>query len=147
MRLDSYQTSSNQNTQLFTFLSVGHKGIVVKIVNYEQIEENKFNLSFGDYDIVSQTINDTIVTNNGDGGKVLATVVRTLFPFFEKYPNAQVFVEGSNQARTKLYQRIIRDYSKFYEHNFVVMGIVNYNHTFEKIDFLKKYVQFRINKK
>lgn len=40
-----------------------------------------FNLGFGDLDLQTREINDEITTNNGDGPKVLATVVSTMDSF------------------------------------------------------------------
>lgn len=44
--------------------------------------------------------------------KVLATVVAALYAFFDKHPDAFVYVTGSTSARTRLYRMGI---TKFYE--------------------------------
>ena len=43
-----------------------------------------YNLAFGDFNEETTEIDDNIITNNGDGIKVLATVVSTLYAFTGK---------------------------------------------------------------
>ena len=43
-----------------------------------------FNLGFGDLDVETREINDEIITNNGNGQKVLATLVSTIYSFTGK---------------------------------------------------------------
>ena len=81
---------------------------VEKIVLYEEINEGVFNLAFGDKDITTGHINDRIVTNNGDTEKVLATVISTVYTFFDKNPNAYIFATGSTHTRNRLYRRGIQ---------------------------------------
>ena len=65
-------------------------------------EKAIYNLGFGDYNAETKTIDDEIITNNGDSLKVLATVASTVYAFTEKYPDALVFATGSNNLRTRL---------------------------------------------
>lgn len=57
-------------------------------------------------------IDDTVISNNGDSEKVLATVVATVYAFTDKYPGAWIYATGSTKARTRLYRMGI---SKFLE--------------------------------
>ena len=63
-----------------------------------------YKLGFGDLDIETREINDEVITTNGDGQKVLATVVSTLYAFTGKNPNAYVYATGSSESRTRLYR-------------------------------------------
>lgn len=90
---------------IFEFDSIGPKGKVRKIVIYTRYDiENCYNLGFGDKNSATGEFDDLIVTNNGDSGKVLATVASTLLMFMERYPDATVIIAGSTKARTRLYQ-------------------------------------------
>jgi len=84
MNLPQYEVTPDENLYKFTFISEGKNGKVEKIVLYEEINEGVFNLAFGDKDITTGHINDRIVTNNGDTEKVLATVISTVYTFFDK---------------------------------------------------------------
>jgi len=53
-------------------------------------------------------ISDASNSNNGDGKAVLAAVIESINLFFEKYPHSKIIISGSNEIRTRLYQRIIK---------------------------------------
>jgi|GEM_PF-4379076 len=40
----------------YAFFSVGKKGVILKIVAFEEIEENRYNLGFGNYDFSTDTV-------------------------------------------------------------------------------------------
>lgn len=86
------------------FLSEGPRGIIKKVVAYQKIRDNIYNLAFGDWDEKAQKPNDKARSNNGDRNKVLATVASTVISFIQYYPSAIVFAEGSTPAKTRLYQ-------------------------------------------
>lgn len=105
MKLPRYDYSTESEAELFTFTSEGIKGNVKKVVVYSQMLENDiYNLAFGDFDEETGSINDTVITNNNDSRKVLATVASTLYVFTDKYPDVWVYAMGSNSARTRLYR-------------------------------------------
>lgn len=89
----------------FEFDSIGPKGKVRKIVLYTPFElKNYFNLGFGDKNPDTGEFDDLVVTNNGDSGKILATVASTLLTFTDQYPYAKVIIAGSTGSRTRLYR-------------------------------------------
>jgi hypothetical protein len=105
MKYDKYHTESDSNKLVFEFTSVGIRGSIKKIVQYTEMSlRNYYNLGFGDKNEETGEINDLIITGNGDGEKVLATVAATIYPFTEKYPAACIYAEGSTIARTRLYR-------------------------------------------
>lgn len=110
MEAGGYNLSSDNSKIVFSFFSIGKRGIIPKVVIYEPIDEMVFNLAFGDFNIETETLDDLVVSNNGDTRKVLLTVINTLYYFFEKHPKALVLLKGSTEVRTKLYQRIIKTY-------------------------------------
>lgn len=105
MKVPRYEYSTESEAELFTFTSEGTKGNVKKLVVYSQmLQEDIYNLAFGDYDEETNSIDDTVITNNNDSQKVLATVASTLYAFTDKHPNVWVYATGSNSARTRLYR-------------------------------------------
>ena len=59
---------------------------------YKQFKQtnlkNVYNLAFGDKDQNTGDIDDTVISNNEDSEKVLATVVATVYALTDKYPDA-----------------------------------------------------------
>lgn len=114
MDLERYEIESSVDSKYFEFVSSGINGNIVKVVKYVPFpnQEGLFNLGFGDKSIETGELDDLVVSNNGDTEKVLATVAMTVYEFFEEHPSATVYLKGSTNSRTRLYQISI---SKFIE--------------------------------
>ena len=101
-----YDFSVQSNGMRFDFVSTGQRSIN-KVVIYQALPiPDVYNLVLADTGNGNQ-LDDFSVSDKGDRDKVLATVVQTLFVFFEKYPQASVSFTGSTPARTRLYQAAI----------------------------------------
>ncbi len=125
MKGDRYQIEAKENYMAFEFFSDGPKGKIKKVVQYQTLWANAFNLAFGDWDEEAQSILDEIRTNNQDRDKVLATVAFTVLEFFDANPKATVFASGSTPARTRLYQMGIKANWREINSRFLVEGLVN----------------------
>jgi hypothetical protein len=83
----------------FLFESQGSRNIL-KAVRYSYVQKfedkNLYNLGFGDYDLETGEIADEANSNNGDAYKVLQTVLSTVPYFFQKNPDAILFIQGSD---------------------------------------------------
>ena len=91
--------------ELFKFTSIGPNGEIKKLVVYSKMLENDiYNLAFGDYNEETDSIDDKIITNNNDSQKVLATVASTLYVFTSQHPYIWVYATGSNKAGTRFYR-------------------------------------------
>ena len=104
MRLEQYPIKAYEDLLEFEFISEGPKGQITKLVQFLKIDENVFNLAFGDKKEGENDIDDKIITDNKDSQKVLATVAATVLAFTEKYSQAWIIASGSTQSRTRLYQ-------------------------------------------
>ncbi len=104
MNLKKYSVVTDSNHVVYEFLSEGPNGTIKKVVFYQQIGDNLFNLAFGDWDEDEQKINDRIKSNNSDRDKVLATVASTAVDFVKYHPAAVILAKGSTASRTRLYQ-------------------------------------------
>jgi hypothetical protein len=103
MNKPKYLYKTEGEFTIYEFVSEGPNGRIAKMVEYtETATEGVFNLAFGDYDEITNSINDLSVTNNGDSLKVLATVASTVYAFFNKHPNAYIVATGSTNVRTRL---------------------------------------------
>ena len=95
MKLDRYELEADESFTTFEFVSKGIKGKILKVVQYRRIGlSNIYNLAFGDKDAISGEMDDTIISNNGDSEKVLATVAASLYDFTDEHPDVLVYVTG-----------------------------------------------------
>ena len=143
MKLPRYEYLTESEAELFKFTSEGIKGDFKKLVVYSQMARKSiYNLAFGDYDEETNSINDTVITNNNDSQKVLATVASTLYVFTDKHPNVWVYATGSNSARTILYRMGITVNLEEILEDFAVFGLSD--ETWEKFEKGKKYEAFLV---
>ena len=125
-------------------MSVGPKGIILKVVELIEIRPNVFNLGFGDYDFSKNTIDDKVKSKNGDAEKVLATVFGILSQFLSDNPTKSVSISGSNPLRTRLYQMIVNTYVDEFSQSFDIRGSVG--NDFEPFQKNKTHESFLIKK-
>lgn len=146
MNLDKYTLTASPDFQSFKFYSVGSKGSIPKLVQFqEMLGIDYFNLAFGDLDITSGELDDLSVSDNGDSEKVLATVLTALYNFLEKYPNATVYAKGSTPGRTRLYRMGIFKYYSESDLGISVFGELEFG--FEPFRGGKEYLGFLVRKK
>jgi hypothetical protein len=104
MNLERYPYYANPDFFDFEFESEGPKGTIKKIARFSSIGTNLYNFGFGDLNEATKDISDDVVTNNGDGEKVLATVAGIIYDFTAKIPEAAIFIQGTTPSRTRWYQ-------------------------------------------
>lgn len=146
MNLPQYKTNPDEDLHSFSFISEGKNGKIEKVIRYEKITDDVFNLGFGDKDPIIGKINDKVVTNNGDTEKVLATVVSIVFTFTERNPNAYIYATGSNHVRNRLYRRGITKYLSEALDTFAIYGMLP-NQEFEIFNPNTDYVGFLLHLK
>jgi len=146
MNAEKYAYNSEPTGLLYVFFSLGKKGIIPKVVIYEELQENLYNLAFGDYNPITQEIDDKSVSNNGDMVKILATIIQTIRDFFILYPQAILVIQGSTDTRTRLYQKIIKDNFSLIQTEFKVLALQKGGTKPETPDFLLNYEKFYISK-
>lgn len=124
MNQPTYKIQVNEKNT-YSFISVGRKGLILKVVRFDEIEPAIFNLGFGDFDFEKQTLSDSIVSDNGDMEKILATVISILNDFLQNNPKFSVFIVGSTLSRTRLYQIAINRYYEDFKVYFEIFGYKN----------------------
>jgi hypothetical protein len=123
MKLPRYPLTSSDKMMTFEFVSEGHKGLVHKLIRFQPTNlKGVYNLAFGDKELLTDEINDSVITNNGDSEKVLATVVSAVYAFTDKYPNAWIYATGSTKSRTRLYRIGLSKFLSEVEEDFEILG-------------------------
>jgi hypothetical protein len=123
MNIDKYPLAIGDSSMVYEFYSECVKGRVRKLVIYrETYLLNFYNLGFGDGHGEDGIINDSVITNNGDSQKVLATVASTLLHFTDKFPKAKVIAVGRTKSRTRLYRIGISNNLEMIKKDFEVFG-------------------------
>ena len=144
MNIKRYNLKSGAELEMFEFVSIGPRGKIYKMVQYSKTNyKGVYNLAFGDKNSETGEFDDLAISNNGDGEKVLATVVGTLLSFFDKHPDAYVYATGSTDGRTRLYRIGISRYLEEAENAFEIFGEVdgdweNYKRDTDYVAFLIK---------
>ena len=78
--------------------------------------------------------------------KILATVVKSVYLFTERYPNAYVYAKGSTHSRNRLYRRGITKYLTQALEDFIIWGELE-NEEFEYFNSNSDYEAFIIQRK
>jgi len=120
MNLDKYQIRIDEDFLFFRFVSDGNLGRINKVIQYDKMSNDVYNLGFGDENPLTGQVDDTVVTNNGDMTKILATVASSIYVFTQRNKNAWVYVTGSSQSRIRLYRMAINKYVNEISEDFVV---------------------------
>jgi len=149
MELSRYELAFDDTLLKFTFTSIGVKGEIKKGIRFKEAGPNGYyNLSFGDLDEELDELNDTIISNNGDSNRVLATVMAAVYAFSEKYPYRWIYVKGITPSRTRLYQMGISKYLDLGKKDFELYGFINGQwQLFEKGINYKSFLARRKTKK
>lgn len=82
-------------------------GIIRKIVEFENVTGDLYNLAFGDWDESLQKMDSNNRSNNQDTYLVLATVVAAVLDFTEKFQNRYIHIKGITPSRTRLFRMVI----------------------------------------
>jgi hypothetical protein len=123
MKQPKYALASNDKLTTFEFISEGQNGIIHKIVQYQPTNlKDIYNLAFGDKNHTTGNIDDTVISNNGDSEKVLATVAATVYAFTDKYPDVWIYATGSTKSRTRLYRMGVTKFFSEVNECFEILG-------------------------
>ena len=144
-----HELENNADYTIFMFVSIGRNGALLKIVNFDKVDElsDTYNLALG-------TMNDTgevdynSVSNNGDRNKILATIAQIVIIFFRYHPGKNIYITGSDYRRTMLYQRAIHYAYDELIQLFNIYGETSFGKDdYELFDKNKNYSGFVINRK
>lgn len=129
MLLEKYSVRISEDCMSYYFDSIGPKGVIKKVVTYKKSSRwagfDLYNLSFGDWDDDKKEVDDSMVFDNGDRDKVLATVALTIMEFTKKYGRLAISAKGVTPVRTRLYQMAINANLEEIASHFFVYGFYN----------------------
>lgn len=92
---------------VFDFFSTGRNGAILKRIVFIKTErDNVYSLVFGDVDNDGK-VDYYSVSNNGDRNIILATIVKAVGGYTQKYPDRWIFFSGSTNERTRLYRMAV----------------------------------------
>ena len=146
MKYDTYKIETSGSLLKFEFHSDGPNGKIKKQIAFKPFEDKPevFNLGFGDVDARGE-INDTVISNNSDSQKVLATVALAVYKFYERHADSWVFATGTTKSRTRLYRIGIANNLDEIRNDFYVFGFIE--KVWEPFEAGKNYKAFLIKKK
>lgn len=118
----------------YTFVSVGRKRISKAVIFSKTPLENVYNIGFGDLRH-DGSIDDKVVSNNGDIAKVIVTITKIIQEFTTEHPNINVMFLGSDTIRTTFYQRILNTYYELFSKEFVITAIIKSGSGYDEVQF------------
>ncbi len=141
---EGYDIKSNVESTKFRFTSIGPKGAIRKIIEFQPYKRNRWNLAFGD--MQTNDWEDNVISDNDDMRLVLQTVANSVHAFLEKYPEREVYIEPLDRQRKILYNRIFQQKWTEIEPLFSVKGMIEHD-IFEDYSPQKLYNGFVIAQK
>jgi len=146
MKLPRYELKAEKSLMVFEFISEGPKGQIPKLIKFSETTLKGFyNLAFGDKDSETGDIDDTVISNNGDSERVLASVVSAVYVFTEFKNDSWIYATGSTKSRTRLYRMGISKYLDEVKQDFNVFGLREGE--WEEFEKEKDYSAFLVKRK
>lgn len=107
MDYPKYAFRHNSNLDTFAFESEGKNGVITKIVQIIEIEDDVsqkrfYNLSLADYKQGAFDFNS--ITDNRDTKTVFGSIASIVRFYTEAFPDRKVLITGSTRERSRLYQ-------------------------------------------
>jgi hypothetical protein len=143
----SFDSNYIEDNYLYSFQSIGVKGSILKLVIFQPIADNEYNLALLDYDQNNQIMDDTSISNNQDMPFVLATVINIVFDFFSNNPESLVFITGNTEIRQNLYNRVVRNNLNDLTELYIVKGVLKEGEIEVFSSLIKNYISIIVEKK
>ncbi len=146
MQKPNYYLETSIDGEWHFFKSISEKKIIEKGILFKLIDEETglFELIFGDLE--DGVLNVKIKSNNDDMPKIISTVIKSIYLFFEKNPTKTVSFLGSSESRTRLYKIIISKYFDQLSERFDIFGI-NFDGLDEPFEKNTSYFAYKIKLK
>jgi hypothetical protein len=120
----AYSFQEPQANYIYRFKSSSSEKEVTKLVKFTLTDtENVYNLALLDLLPDGQT-SDITETKNKDMVTVLATVIKIVVDFLDKFPTVAVLFSGSDQRRQRLYRILIGRELQTIQKKFNVFGSI-----------------------
>lgn len=103
-----YPLNKSNDSVTFQFESIGPRGIFLKEVRFDPVEDfsDYYQLILADID---KENNKSVLSEsrNHDMNKIMATVIKCIVIFLENHLSSRIVFSGSTEIRTRLYRIII----------------------------------------
>ena len=146
-RLQAYPIEFTEDKLQYRFVSKGAESDIVKLVFYEYIEDDRWNLAFGDANADESDFDDSVISNNQDMRRVIQTVFTTGLIFSAAYPDRKIYIKPFDRKRNLLYNRVFQDQQVAIEAFYTIHGLLTSEDKEEKYDSHKIYERFLLTKK
>ncbi len=107
----------------FLFASKGKQGTIIKIVSFTLLEDNLWNLAFGD--VNKGNFDGSIISNNHDLLKIIGTVAKITYEFSATFPLRNIHIKPVDEKRKKLYNHVFRRHYAVINATFQIIGLKN----------------------
>jgi hypothetical protein len=107
---------------LYGFVSEGVRGAIFKLIIFTPLEDNEWNLAFGDWR--KDNLDDKIMTNNQDVVRVIGTVTKVAFNFFNNHPDATLVIKPVDEKRKRLYNIVFRRHHEAINKSCIIWGMM-----------------------
>jgi hypothetical protein len=146
MHYPSYSFRQGPNTTEFFFESVGSKGVIQKLVSITPTGvEHTYNLALADFDPLTQSFDDRIISDNGDAAKILATIFQIVSGHLKQFPERWIVFSGNSTARNRLYRMAINHSFQELSELFSLFGY--HDDEWETFQSNRQYEFFLVQKK
>jgi hypothetical protein len=119
---DIYPYFQLTDNLFYGFFSEGVKGKILKVIIFTLEENGKWNLGFGDWE--NNDIDDKVMTNNQDVVRVIGTVAKITYEFFDNYPDAILIIEPVDEKRKKIYNIVFQRHYNTIKNDFHVVAYI-----------------------
>jgi hypothetical protein len=120
---DAYTYFPIGDNLFYGFWSEGVKGRILKVIVFTfERRKRKWNLAFGDWK--NSDLDDKVMTNNQDVVRVIGTVAKVAYQFFDDYPNAVLVIDPVDDKRKKLYNIIFQRHFETIKQTFKIVGFI-----------------------
>ncbi len=128
MHLPSYEILERADDYSeYKFVSRGPNGAILKLLVFKKLFiDTVYNLSLLDV-MADGSLSDTHFSNNNDLRKILATIVDVVIDYTAKFPDRQIFFQGSDEEgkRISLYHKAISRHLFVLEKEFHIYGLTD----------------------
>lgn len=141
-----YELKTGETLELFEFVSEGPKGKINKIVKFNPTAIAGFyNLTLGDKNLLTNDINDKVITDNTDTAEVLVTIISAIYAFTNSKKEAWVYAIANSEPRARLYRMGINKCFSSLQNDFNLFGF--YGGGWEKFRKEADYIAFALKRK
>jgi hypothetical protein len=147
MDIDRYDDiERSADFKQYTFISKGPKGDLLKLVKFSAFKQVP-----GSYNRALGTIRNEIAdyaetTDNNDRDKIIATIFHIARIFSKAHPDQKIFINGRNEATTRLYRGAINHAYKEINNDYFIYGgiysVIPHTYNFDLFTGNKQYDAF-----